>query len=146
MKKFILSILAVFAVFAMTSCEMTYDKDYEPLVQYYTCWGDDAEWNDHFDASKTLMAYDASSGKYAIDVETSKRNQRFEITKGVGYTIEYCYFNKNNGSYSQEEANHSLFPKTKDNGFGSLQTVLPVAGKYLIEFDPVTTLYTVTAK
>ena len=81
-----------------------------------------------------------------FDVETTKKNQRFEITAGASYSLEYCYFNKNNSTYSQDEANHSLFPKTADNGYGSLQTVLPTPGKYLIEFDPVTKLYTVTAK
>lgn len=146
MKKFLISLFALFAVFAITSCEMTYDKDYPEYIVYYTCWGDNSEWFEHSDTSKTLMTKNLSTGKYAIDIETTKKNQRFEITAGAGYSLEYCYFNKNNSTYSQDEANHSLFPKTADNGYGSLQTVLPTPGKYLIEFDPVTKLYTVTAK
>ena len=55
MKKFLLSLFALFAVFAITSCEMTYDKDYPEYEAYYTCWGDATEWNDHSNTSKTLL-------------------------------------------------------------------------------------------
>ena len=144
MKKFLLSLFALFAVFAITSCEMTYDKDYPEYEAYYTCWGDATEWNDHSNTSKTLMSKDASTGKYFIELETERKNQRFEITAGAGYSIEFMFDHK--GVCSADEATIAAFPKTADNGFGSLQTVLPNPGKYVIEFDPVTKLYTVTAK
>ena len=148
MKKFIFGLLAALSlVFAFTGCEMNYGEgEYPALVQYWCCWGDANDWNDHSDPSKTLMTRDASSGKYTIEVETEKKNQRFEITKGAGYTLEYCYFNKNNGTYAQDEANHEVFAKTIDNGYGSLQTALPKPGKYTITFDPSTEKYTVAAK
>lgn len=144
MKKFLVSLFALFAVFAITSCEMTYDKDYPEYEVYYTCWGDSSEWFDHANTAKTLMSKDASSGKYFIELETTKRNQRFEVTKGAGYSLEYMADSK--GICSADETTLAAFPKTADNGYGSKQTVLPTAGKYLIEFDPVTELYTVTAK
>lgn len=144
MKKFLLSLFALFAVFAITSCEMTYDKDYPKYEAYYTCWGDTTEWNEHPNTSKTLMSKDASTGKYFIELETERKNQRFEITAGAGYSIEFMFDHK--GVCSADEATIAAFPKTADNGYGSLQTVLPNPGKYVIEFDPVTKLYTVTAK
>lgn len=143
MRKFLISFFALFAVFAITSCEMTYDKDYPELIQYYCCWGD-SEWNDHSDPSKTLMTYDAASATYSIEIETTKKNQRFEITKGAGYSVEYMFDAK--GVCSQDPANQALFPKTADNGFGSLQTVLPTVGTYIITFDATTELYSVAAK
>ena len=145
MKKIIFGLLALVSLaLAFTGCEMTYgENEYEELTQYWCCWGDANDWNDHSDPSKTLMVYDASSGTYSIEVETEKKNQRFEITKGASYSLEYCYYNKNNGTYSQDEANHELFPKTLDNGFGSLQTALPTVGTYTITFDPTTEKYSV---
>lgn len=150
MKKFLASLVALlaiaFAAVSVTSCEMTYDEDYEELIQYWCCWGDNAKWYDHADPAKTLMTYDAGSATYSIEVETTKKNQRFEITKGASYSLEYCYFNKNNGTYCQDEANHEIFGKTLDNGYGSLQTALPTPGKYVITFDAAAGLYSVEAK
>lgn len=146
MKKIFLSLIALFALFTITSCEMTYDKDYPELIQYWCCWGDNAKWNDHSNPAKTLMTYNSSNSTYVIEVETLSKNQRFEITKGASYSLEYCYFNKNTGSYSQDTENQSAFPKTADNGYGSLQTVLPSVGKYIITFDAATALYSVAAK
>jgi len=146
MKKIFTGILALLAVFFLASCEMKYDTDYPELVQYYCCWGDSEKWNDHSNPSKTLMDYDSGTSTYSISVETTKKNQRFEITKGSGYSIEYCYFNKNTSTYSQDAANQALFPKTADNGYGSLQTVLSKPGTYVIAFNTVTETYTVTAK
>lgn len=50
------------------------------------------------------------------------------------------------GVCSQDSANQALFPKTADNGYGSLQTVLPTVGTYVITFDATTELYSVEAK
>lgn len=145
MKKFILGILALISMaFVVTSCEMKYDKDYPELVQYYCCWGDVNEWNAHDKTALTLMSYDAASGKYSIEVETEKKNQRFEITKGAGYSVEYMADAK--GVQSADADTQANFAKTADNGYGSLQTVLPTVGTYVITFDPATETYNVAAK
>lgn len=152
MKKFLASLIALlaiaFATVSVTSCEMTYDEDYEELIQYWCCWGNatGSEWNEHSDPAKTLMIYDAGTNTYSIEVETKVKNCRFEITKGASYSLEYCYYNKNTDKYSQNEENKSLFPKYMDNGFGSSQTVLPTVGTYIITFDPVTETYSVANK
>ena len=146
MKKFIFGLFALISLaFALTSCEMTYgENEYPALVQYYCCWGDSSEWNDHSDPSKTLMAHN-SDGTYSIEIEPEKRNLRFEITKGAGYTLEYCYYNASTKVYSQDEENRALFPKYIDNGVnGSYHSALPKAGvTYLITFDPVKETYTI---
>lgn len=146
MKKFIFGLLAAITLaLSFTGCEMTYGEDkYPTLVQYYCCWGDAEKWNDHSDPAKTLMTRDASKGTYSIEVETEKKNQRFEITKGASYTIEYCYYNANTKVYSQDEANRALFPKNMDNGVnGSMHSVLPEPGKYTVTFDPTKETYTI---
>ena len=143
----IFAVLALAALFVTSGCEMKYAEAYPELIQYYCCWGDADKWYDHADPSKTLMTYDATNGVYTIEIETLKKNQRFEITKGASYSIEYCYYNKNTGgTCSQDEANIALFPKTLDNSYGSLQTKLPAIGKYVITFDAATEKYSVAAK
>lgn len=106
--------------------------------------GDADEWNAHDKTALTLMTYDASSGKYSIEVETEKKNQRFEITKGASYSIEYMADAK--GVQSADADTQANFAKTMDNGYGSLQTVLPTVGTYVITFDPATETYNVAAK
>ena len=137
MKKIFTGILALLAVFFLASCEMKYDTDYPELVQYYCCYGDAAEWNAQ--TAKTLMTYNSSTAKHEITLETTKKNQRFEITKGASYSIEYM-------ATAADADTQTAFAKTADNGYGSQQTVLPKAGKYLIAFDPATETYSVTAK
>lgn len=146
MKKLFSVLAAVFMVAAvslMTSCVQNYGGAYPELQQYYCCWGDSVDWNDHSDPSKTLMTYDAGTATYSIIIETKKKNQRFEITKGPTYTVaEYCYYDANSKKYYQDEANKALFPKYKDNGVnGSLHSVLPQVGKYKVTFDPATETY-----
>lgn len=144
MKKLFLGLLAAFAVFVLASCEMTYDKDYPELIQYYCCWGDD-ERHAHNEPSLTLMTYNASTAKYEIVVETKRKNQRFEITKGASYSIEYMFDCK--GVCSADDDTIANFPKAKDNNYGSLQTLMPKANtKYLITFDAATEKYNLSEK
>ena len=147
MKKIVSLIATVFALVTiglMTSCVQNYNGAYPELTQYYCCWGDNVKWNDHGDVAKTLMTYDAASGVYSIEVTTERKNQRFEITKGAGYTIEYMFDAK--GVCSADDETIANFPKAKDNGFGSLQTVMPTVGTYAITFDPVTEKYNLSEK
>lgn len=145
MKKFLLSLLAIISMaFLVTSCEMKYDDDYPELVQYYCCYGNSSGiWYDHAVPNDTLMTYDASSGKYSIEIETEVKNLRFEITKGASYSIEYMA--DKGGVVSADDETLANFPKTADNGYGSLQTVLPNAATYTITFDPSTEKYNVAA-
>lgn len=138
MKKIITGIIALFALLFLAGCEMTYGNKYPVLVQYYCCYGD-SSGNWKAQTTDTLMTYNASTLKYEITVTTTKKNQRFEITKGASYSIEYM-------AKDADAATQAAFPKTADNGFGSLQTVLPTAGSYLIAFDASTETYSVTAK
>lgn len=145
MRKFLISVFALFAVFAITGCEMTYDKDYLELIQYYCNWGDASEWNDFKDPSKTLMTYDAASATYQIEIETPAKNQRFVITQGADYAIKYGF--DISGVCSQDPANQALFPKSSGDGVSAdIQTVLPTVGTYIITFDATTELYSVAAK
>ncbi|MBQ1984493.1 MAG: hypothetical protein II232_07700, partial [Spirochaetaceae bacterium] len=77
MKKIFTMFLALLAGLLLASCEMQYSEEYPELIQYYCCWGD-SDWNDHSDPSLTLMSYNSSTGLYEIEINTTKKNQRFE--------------------------------------------------------------------
>ena len=144
MKKIFTAVLALLAGLFLASCEMKYNAEYPELVQYYCCWGDD-DWHAHDEPSLTLMTYNSSTSKYEIVVETKKKNQRFEITKGAGYSLEYMFDCK--GVCSADDDTIANFPKAKDNNYGSLQTVMPKANtKYLITFDAATEKYNLSEK
>jgi len=144
MKKIFTAVLALLAGLFLASCEMKYNAEYPELVQYYCCWGDD-DWHDHSEPSLTLMTYNSSTAKYEIEVETERKNQRFEITKGASYSIEYMYDAK--GVCSADDDTIANFPKAKDNNYGSLQTVMPKANTtYVITFDAATEKYNLSEK
>ena len=144
MKKIFTAVLALLAGLVLASCEMKYDTTYPELVQYFTCWGDSEEWNDHSKSSLTLMTYNSSTGKYEIEIETEKKNQRFEITKGASYSIEYMADAK--GVCSADDDTLAAFPKVLDNGYGSMQTVMPKPSTYVVTFDPTTEKYNLSEK
>ena len=154
MKKIFTALAAVFAlalVGVMSSCVQNYEGQYPELTQYYCCWSDpDAGsdmWYNWTTPSKTLMTYDSGAGVYKIEIETKRKNEHFEITKGATYDVyEYCYFNKNKETYHQDEANQAVFGKTVKNGFGSFHTVLPKPAKYVITFNAKTEKYSVAEK
>lgn len=136
-KNIFFAFAALLAAFLLASCEMTYgENEYDELVQYYCCWGDD-DWHEHDEPSLTLMIYE--DNVYTIEIETEKKNQRFEITKGSGYSIEYM------SDYADADT-AATYTKTQDNGFGGKQTVLVNPGTYKISFDPDTETYSVTEK
>lgn len=144
MKKIFTAVLALLAGLLLASCEMKYDTEYPELIQYYCCWGDNDEWNDHSKTSKTLMSYNSSTGLYEITIDTEKKNQRFEITKGASYSIEYMADSK--GVCSADEDTLANFPKTKDNGYGSQQTVMPKVSTYIVTFNADTEKYNLSEK
>lgn len=146
MKKFILGLLALISMaFIVTSCEMKYDEDYPELVQYYCCYGNSSgTWYDHAVPNNTLMTYDASTGKYSIEIETKTKNWRFKLTKGAGYSIQYNAIGANGVRYADADT-QANFPKTFEE-FGVFQTVLPNVGTYVITFDPATEKYNVAIK
>lgn len=149
MKKFISGILALISIaFIVTSCEMKYDKDYPELVQYYCTWGDSTEFHVHDEPDLTLMSYDASTGKYSIEIETPRNNQRIQLTKGAGWSIKYVAGSENGSLGNSADADtQANFPKTiLDTTSGTFQTALPTVGTYVITFDPATETYNVAAK
>lgn len=144
MKKIFTIFLALLAGLLLASCEMQYSEEYPELIQYYCCWGD-SDWNDHSDPSLTLMSYNSSTGLYEIEINTTKKNQRFEITKGAGYSIEYMADCK--GVCSADDDTLANFPKVKDNGFGSMQTCMPKANTtYKVTFNAQTEKYNLSEK
>ena len=139
MKKLLTALAAVFAlalVGVMSSCVQNDSDKYPELIQYYCCYGDD-DWTAHESLAKTLMSYNGS--EYEITITTERKNQRFEITKGAGYSIEYM-------SEAADDETASTFSRTENNGFGGMQTVLPAAGDYYITFNASTEKYHVEAK
>lgn len=144
MKKIFTAFLAVLAGLFLASCEMRYSETYPELIQYYCCWGDD-DWHDHSEPALTLMTYNSSTGLYEITIETKKKNQRFEITKGASYSIEYMFDAK--GVCSADDDTIANFPKAKDNNFGSLQTEMPKANQnYVVTFNAKTEKYNLSEK
>ncbi len=139
MKKFILSILAVFAVFAMTSCEMTYDKDYETLTQWFAPHtGDTGDWI--APSSECEMTYNAGTGLYEIEITTNRKNVGISVCKDANYGGQLNWD-------KSDEATQAAFTWRED--YGNKQLVIKKKGTYLVTVDnsnPESPSWTVTAK
>ena len=136
MKKLLLALLSALALFAVTSCEMTYGEGkYPELEQWFAPhMGDDNEWI--APGPKCLMT-SVGGGVYEIEVTTGIKN--------VGITL--C----TNDSYANQKFWDDATDDTQANfgwkdDFGHKQLVLKKPGTYMVSVDSVAKTWSVKAK
>ena len=140
MKKIMLSILVVFAAFVMISCEMTYDKNYEVLTQWFAPHtGDDGDWIGPSDKSE--MTFNTATGLFELEVTTNRKNVGITVCKSASYDGQLHWDNS-------DAATQSAFNWRND--YCHKQLVIKKAGTYLVTVkdtgDTSTDSWSVTAK
>lgn len=140
MKKIFSSIIAVLALafitVTVTSCEMTYSKDYDPLIQWFAPHtGDSGDWCEPRDDNK--LTYNASTGLYEITITTGRKNVGISVCQDANYSGQL--------NWDKADAATQAAFSWKDD-YGNKQLVIKNAGDYKITVNNTEKVWTVTAQ